>query len=132
MRKPIGSSARASFAGAWVSLLFLTSCGGGGGGGGGPVAPASLTYTEPAPAYELQLQVLPNVPASAGGAPTSFAVAPALPAGLSMSASTGVITGTPSALQTPADYVVTASNAGGSAQATLSIQVLPNVSENMT
>jgi uncharacterized protein (DUF1800 family) len=133
MRKPIGWSARASLASACLSLLFLTSCGGGGGGGGGgPVAPSSLTYTEQVSSYEVQLAVPPNLPTFGGGAPTDYSVAPALPAGLSLSTTTGVITGMPNVLQPTADYVVTASNAAGAATATLTIQVLPNVSENMS
>ena len=130
MRKPIGWSARATLASACVSL-FVSGCGGGG-GGGGPVAPSSLTYSEPAPTYEVALQVLPDLPTVGGGVPTAFAVAPALPAGLTLSTTTGVLTGTPTGLSALGDYVVTASNSAGSVQATLSIQVVPNVSENMT
>ena len=46
---------------------------------------------------------------------------PALPAGLSLSTSTGIISGTPMAATATANYTVTASNTGGSTTATLTI-----------
>jgi len=50
-------------------------------------------------------------------------VSPALPAGLALSPSTGVINGTPTAVIAEASYTVTASNSSGSTQATLTITV---------
>src|SRR5205085_8570998 len=64
-----------------------------------------------------------NTPTSNGGAVVSYSVSPALPAGLSLSTSTGVITGTPTALATTAGYTVTATNSGGSTTATVTIAV---------
>ena len=53
----------------------------------------------------------------------SYSVSPALPAGLTLNTSTGVITGTPTAVTATATYTVTASNSAGSTTATLSITV---------
>ena len=50
-------------------------------------------------------------------------MSPALPAGLSLSTSTGIISGTPTAVTATASYTVTASNSAGSTTATLSITV---------
>ena len=62
--------------------------------------------------------------ASNFGGTVTYAVSPALPAGLTMSTSTGVITGTPTATQTATSYTVTASgSSSGSATATVSITV---------
>jgi hypothetical protein len=54
---------------------------------------------------------------------TSYIVSPALPAGLNLSAATGIISGTPTAVTAKASYTVTASNSAGSTTASLSITV---------
>ena len=54
----------------------------------------------------------------------SYAVSPALPSGLSLNSSTGVVSGTPSASQSATSYTVTGTGSGsGSATATISITV---------
>jgi Putative Ig domain len=57
------------------------------------------------------------------GAPTSYTISPSVPAGLNFAPSTGVISGTPTAITTQANYTVTATNAGGSTSATVAIVV---------
>ena len=55
----------------------------------------------------------------------SYAISPTLPAGLSLNATTGVISGTPTATQTTATFTVTATGAtSGTATATVSITIL--------
>ncbi|WP_420993120.1 kelch repeat-containing protein [Cupriavidus sp. 30B13] len=88
-----------------------------------PVAPASLAYDTPAALYVAAEAIVPNTPRVTGGAASAFTVAPALPAGLSLNAQTGAITGTPAAVQSQATYTVTASNRAGSAQAQVRISV---------
>ena len=86
-------------------------------------APASLSYgTNPA-TYTANLPIMGNIPAYIGGDATSYSVVPALPAGLNLNVSSGVITGTPSAATSAADYTVTASNTLGSSSTTLNITV---------
>jgi hypothetical protein len=58
------------------------------------------------------------------GTVAGYSVSPALPAGLALDASTGAITGTPTAPAATAAYTVTASNAGGSTTFALSISAL--------
>ena len=53
----------------------------------------------------------------------SFSIAPALPAGLTLDAKTGVITGTPTAGKPKTNYTVTMTDLAGQAKATLSIEV---------
>jgi len=108
-----------------LTALFLLFCGC---GGGGPSAvsiqpPSGLSYTTATAVYTVGTPITPNSPTSSGGAVTSYSVSPALPAGLTLSTSTGVISGTPTAVTATASYAVTASNTGGSTTATLSITV---------
>ncbi len=99
-----------------MGLLFI-SCGGGGGGASAPViqAPTALAYTTLSAVYTKGIAIPPNTPSSGGGAVASYSVSPTLPAGLSLSASTGVISGTPTTVMAQSSYLVTATNSGGSA-----------------
>jgi hypothetical protein len=86
--------------------------------------PSSLSYfTNPA-TYTMGSAITINAPTSSGGAVTSYVVSPALPAGLTLNPSTGVISGTPTAVVATGSYTVTASNSGGSMTALLSIAVV--------
>ncbi len=91
----------------------------------GTPAPTSLTYSSNPAFYTQGSAITANRPSSGGGAVASYAVAPALPAGLALSTSSGVISGTPTVLAPAANYVVTATNAGGSTTATVNISVVP-------
>jgi hypothetical protein len=95
-------------------------------------APTNLTYSQNPATYSLNTAITPNTPSSAGGAVVSYAVAPALPAGLALDTTTGIISGTPTATAATADYVVTATNSGGSTTATLSITVNIAAPSNLT
>ena len=55
---------------------------------------------------------------------TSYTVNPSLPSGLTFNTSTGSINGTPTTLQSPSNYSITASNSVGSISHTLSISVV--------
>jgi hypothetical protein len=103
------------------ATLLLLSCGGD--GGSQMSTPISvLSYSTPQ-TYVRDVAITPLVPTIAGGTPTSYSASPALPAGLSLSSTTGVISGTPSAASAQTVYTVTASNSSSSAQATLTITV---------
>jgi len=86
-------------------------------------APAGLAYGTRAASYVLGAPIANNLPSSTGGAPTAYSVVPPLPAGLSLDAATGIIGGTPTAVTATAGYLVTASNAAGSAKVPLVITV---------
>ncbi|MGH7163205.1 MAG: CHRD domain-containing protein [Planctomycetota bacterium] len=89
--------------------------------------PAGLSYTSPV-TYVTGTAITPNLPTSTGGPISGYSVNPTLPAGLGLSASTGVISGTPTAVTAAANYVVTGVNASGSTQATVNITVASSVS----
>jgi len=59
-----------------------------------------------------------------GGAPVSFSVTPALPAGLALSTSTGVITGAPTTAMGASAYTLTAHNSGGSRDRVVTLAIL--------
>ena len=64
--------------------------------------------------------LLPTV----SGTVSSYSVSPALPAGLSLNTTTGVISGIPTATAAKATYLITASNAGGDTTFSLSLTVV--------
>jgi len=107
--------------------VFLSICGCGGGSTPVPTPtpqpPSGLTYSTPAAVYLVGTPITANSPTSSGGAVSSYSVNPSLPAGLGLSTSTGVISGTPTQVSSAKNYIVTASNAAGSVNATLSITV---------
>ena len=109
---------------AWLLTALLTGCGGGGDSSSPPPPPpppSSLSYPAP-PAFNVGAAIAQLAPTVTGSV-TSYTVAPALPAGISINAGTGIITGTPSAITTTANYVVTAANSSGNTTATLSLTV---------
>ena len=83
--------------------------------------PSNLTYSTPA-SYSSGYAITDNVPTVSGGAVASWSVNPALPAGLSLTAS-GTITGTPTTPTAQNTYVVTATNAAGSTTANVVITI---------
>ncbi|MFP5458062.1 MAG: beta strand repeat-containing protein, partial [Bacteriovoracia bacterium] len=101
----------------------------------GTSAPASVTLTiNPGPpglsfigatgtfgAIGASMTITPTALQTNGAAITSCSAAPALPAGLSVNASTCVISGTPSVAVPLASYTITATNSVGSTNATVSL-----------
>ena len=64
-----------------------------------------------------------TIDSSGGGTVDSYAITPALPAGLSFSTSNGLITGRATETRTATTHTITATNATGSASRTLSLRV---------
>ena len=107
-----------------ITLLLLSGCGGGSNPSPQPLqAPSNLTYTTVTADFTKGTSIPADNPSTSGGAATSYSVSPVLPTGLSLNTSTGVITGTPTAVTATASYTVTASNSAGSTTASLSITV---------
>jgi autotransporter-associated beta strand protein len=88
-------------------------------------APTSLSYTSPN-TFINGAAISALNPTVGGGTPNSYSVSPALPAGLTLNTSTGVITGTPTASAATNTYTVTASNYGGSVNFGIVITVVTN------
>jgi len=86
-------------------------------------APSAITYSPSSWTLTKGVAMTAVTPTSSGGAVTSWSITPTLPAGLSFDTSTGALSGTPTVVSSSTNYTVTASNAGGSATATLTIQI---------
>ncbi|MFZ1087376.1 MAG: Ig domain-containing protein [Terracidiphilus sp.] len=104
-------------------LLVVTHCMLGC-GSGIRTPPSGLSYSQMVITATINQAIPPDAP-TITGVVTSYGVSPALPAGLSMTPSTGVISGTPTTLAAKASYTVIASNSGGSTTALIQITVNP-------
>lgn len=103
------------------ALAMLSACGG---SSREPVAPTALSYDTDQALYVVGEPIPPNRARLTGDSgTTTFAVAPALPGGLSLDSRTGLMAGTPTTLQRQTGYTVTASNGGGAAQTQLRITI---------
>ncbi len=90
------------------------------GSGGAP----ALSYTT-APYIFTRNSVITTVVPSSGGGPFSNCVAsPALPSGLSLSATSCAISGSPTTTQGPTGYMITAKNSRGSGSTHISISIV--------
>lgn len=111
----------------WISVaLIVAGCGSGGSASLSSQTnpPASLSYPSTSLTFVVGTAITPVVPTASQGL-TSFTVTPALPAGVSLNASTGTISGTPASASGATTYTVMASGAGASASAIVSITVNP-------
>ncbi len=93
-----------------------------------------INYAPSSQVLTINVAMTPMVPnVSAGGAPTSFTVSPALPSNVTLNPVTGAITGTGISLLSPTVFTIFAFNSGGSTSypVTLSIVnpaiVAPNI-----
>ena len=88
-------------------------------------APSNLSYTTPN--TFIKNIAITNLNPTVTGFVSSYSVSPALPAGLSLNTTTGVISGTPTIATATADYTVTASNSVGSTTFDISITVVNTI-----
>ena len=103
--------------------LTLAACG----GSSAPTEPPTgLAYSTNPAEYTVGMAIVPNTPTHSGGVVASYSVSPALPPGLNVNPSTGVIAGTPAASKPTADYTVTATNTAGGTTAIVSVTVNPS------
>ena len=85
--------------------------------------PSALSYT-PSSASGTVGTAITSLNPTVTGTVTSYAVSSALPLGLSLDTSSGVISGTPTTVSATASYTVTATNGTGSTTATVTIEVV--------
>jgi len=91
--------------------------------------PPVITYPTPE-VYTRNTPITPLTPTNTGGdvsftsTGSGYTVDQPLPPGLVLDPSTGIISGTPSVISPPTDYVITAHNLGGTSQFTINITVV--------
>jgi hypothetical protein len=95
----------------FASLFGMAGCGGGSGGSASVPAPSALSYTSPMQAT-MDTAITPLSP-TVTGTVTGYSVSPALPSGLALNTTSGVVSGTPTAAAAQATYTITAMNATG-------------------
>lgn len=113
----------------YIIQLTGGSCGAGTANATGTItvnqSPAGLSYTAASPSYCVGIAITANNASltTTGSPAAAYSVSPALPAGLSLNASTGAITGTPTAAVAATAYTVTAANSCGNVTSIVNITV---------
>ena len=86
------------------------------------IPPTSLLYTPATQRATINTAITTMTPSNQGGAVVRYSISPALPAGLSMNTSSGLISGTLIVqLSGTVEYTITATNSGGSTTAKVTI-----------
>ena len=85
--------------------------------------PPSIAYASGSYAFYVGTAITTLVPANTGGPVVTWAINPALPAGLDFDTANGRISGTPTAVAAAQNYTVSATNLGGTSTASPSISV---------
>jgi gliding motility-associated-like protein len=94
-----------------------------------PVSSPVIAYTTP-DIYTVGVAIASSAPVNTGGTPTSYSISPALPAGLVFSTTTGIISGTPTVVTAATNFIVSATNTGGTGNTVLNITVKKAPSNN--
>jgi hypothetical protein len=94
-----------------------------------PAAPSGLAYANINGTVGTAIS---NVTPAVTGSGITYSIDPALPSGLLLNPTSGVISGTPSVAAASAIYTVTATNAGGNTSTTLTVAVLPVVPSDLS
>jgi uncharacterized repeat protein (TIGR01451 family) len=85
--------------------------------------PSNGGYSSNPVRYALGTYIDPNAPSNVGGTATAYRISPPLPGGLVLDPTSGVISGTPTAIRDIVTYTITISNSGGDTRVSLSLQV---------
>ena len=88
-----------------------------------PLAAPAFTLSSTAETKTANNAITGYTISSTGGTIASYAISPAAPAGTTFNIATGLLTGTPTATQSPTTYTITATNASGSATQAFTLTV---------
>lgn len=84
--------------------------------------PSNLSYTG-SPFTFTAGQAISSISPTITGSATAYSISPAIPAGLSLNSSTGIISGIPTSPQSTTNYTIAASNSAGSTSTIISIAI---------
>jgi len=104
-----------------TGLILLESCGSS--DSGSKTKAPNISYPTTNAVFTKGTAITPDTPSNSGGPASSYAVVPALPSGLTLNGTSGVISGTPTVIAAQSIYTVTASNSGGKSSAALTFTV---------
>lgn len=96
------------------------------------VAPSGLTYSATSITVYQNQALTPVAATVTSGTVDTYSISPGLPAGMTLNTTTGAIAGTPTAFAGTGTYTITATNAAGSTQTTVTLTVWPNFIVNST
>jgi len=88
-----------------------------------PLAAPAFTLSSTAETKTVNSALTGYTISSTGGAIASFGISPGAPAGTTFNTATGLLTGTPTATQSPTAYTITATNASGTATRAFTLTV---------
>jgi gliding motility-associated-like protein len=94
-------------------------------------APTNLTYVVPSRFYT-GTAITPITPTNSGGIISTYTINRPLPAGLTLNPSTGVISGTPTAITAATPYVITGTNSTSSTTTTINFDVVIPAPSNLS
>lgn len=103
--------------------LAAVGCGGSGGGGGPAALELQVSYQTPFAVYYQGVSIASNTPTLLGTA-ESFSVSPALPPGLELDATTGIISGQPQGTAPERRYTITSMGQGAVATTNVNIGIV--------
>jgi Bacterial Ig-like domain (group 3)/Fibronectin type III domain/Putative Ig domain len=106
---------------ACLFLMLLSACGE---NNGDSLSPPAINYDNDQVSFVVGTPIAPLNPVNTGGRASNYSIHPTLPGGLSLDVTTGVISGTPTAVTAQATYVVTAGNNSGTASTSITFGVL--------
>jgi sugar lactone lactonase YvrE len=89
------------------------------------LGPPILSYTPATNVYSVGTAIASLTPVNTGGGTAAYSIGPALPAGLLFDNTTGIISGTPTAISPTTTYSISASNSGGIGFTSVTLTVNP-------
>lgn len=93
--------------------------------------PVALRYPNYSYVFIQGQEIGALVPSNSGGKITNYSVSPALPSGLVLNPSTGIISGKPTTISSLKSYTVTGSNSSGASSVTLNMTVIISPPTNL-
>jgi formylglycine-generating enzyme required for sulfatase activity len=89
-----------------------------------PESPTGLHYSSDTLIFVVNMRIHDDAPVCTGGSPSKFVVSSSLPPGLYFDTANGTISGIPTQMTQKISYLIFASNAGGTTETTITIEIV--------